>query len=172
MTHQEVEKRAEQVLRNTETYRAPIPMEALLNHLNLRTEAAPLGQNVSGMLVVKDERGAIGYNSLHAIVRQRFTIAHEIAHFVLHVKKNRRLQLFIDREVIFRRDRTGSDRQEVQANRFAEALLMPASLVSEEIRKHDLDLDDEDAFKFLAKRFQVGITPLSNRLLHLGVLRQ
>jgi Zn-dependent peptidase ImmA (M78 family) len=172
MTHQEVEERAAQVLRKTETYRAPIPMEALLNHLNLRTEAAPLGQNVSGMLVAKDERGAIGYNSLHAIVRQRFTIAHEIAHFVLHVKKNRRLQLFIDRDVIFRRDRTGSDRQEVQANRFAEALLMPASLVSEEIRKHDLDFDDEDAFKFLAKRFQVGIAPLTNRLLHLGVLRQ
>jgi Zn-dependent peptidase ImmA (M78 family) len=172
MTHQEVEKRAAQVLRKSGTYRAPIPMEALLNHLNLRAEAAPLGQNVSGMLVAKDERGAIGYNSLHAIVRQRFTIAHEIAHFVLHVKKNRRLQLFIDRDVIFRRDRTGSDRQEVQANRFAEALLMPASLVSEELRKHDLDLDDEDAFKFLAKRFQVGITPLSNRLLHLGVLLQ
>jgi Zn-dependent peptidase ImmA (M78 family) len=88
MTHQEVEKRAAQVLRKSGTYRAPIPMEALLNHLNLRAEAAPLGQNVSGMLVAKDERGAIGYNSLHAIVRQRFTIAHEIAHFVLHVKKN------------------------------------------------------------------------------------
>jgi hypothetical protein len=55
MTHQEVEKRAAQVLRNTETYRAPIPMEALLNRLNLTAEAAPLGQNVSGMLVAKDE---------------------------------------------------------------------------------------------------------------------
>jgi hypothetical protein len=58
MTPQEVEQRAEQILRNTETYRAPIPMEALLNHLNLSAEAAPLGQNVSGMLVAKDERGS------------------------------------------------------------------------------------------------------------------
>jgi Zn-dependent peptidase ImmA (M78 family) len=32
------------------------------------------------MLVVKGERGAIGYNSAHARVRQRFTISHEIAH--------------------------------------------------------------------------------------------
>jgi Zn-dependent peptidase ImmA (M78 family) len=172
MTHEEVEERAEQLLREADTYRAPIPIEPLLLHLKLRTEGAPLGQNVSGMLVVKDERGAIGYNFAHAIVRQRFTIAHEIAHFILHVKKNRRSQLFIDRDMIFRRDGTGSDHQEVQANRFAEALLMQAKLVSEEIRRNDLDLDDEEAFKFLAKRFQVSTAPLTNRLIHLGVLRQ
>jgi Zn-dependent peptidase ImmA (M78 family) len=40
------------------------------------------------MLVVKGERGAIGYNSTHARVRQRFTISHEIAHYLLHTKKS------------------------------------------------------------------------------------
>ena len=39
------------------------------------------------MLVVEDERGAIAYNSAHSHVRQRFTVAHEIAHFVLHLKR-------------------------------------------------------------------------------------
>jgi hypothetical protein len=33
--------------------------------------------------------------------------------------------------------------EEVQANLFGPALLMPASLVRQEISKHDLDLDDE-----------------------------
>jgi len=41
---------------------------------------------------------------------------------------------------------------EVQANLF-DALLMPASVVRQEIGKHDLDLDDEEALTFLAKRF-------------------
>lgn len=80
--------------------------------------AAGLGETVSGMLVVEDDRGAIGYNATHAPVRQRFTIAHEIAHYILHVKKSRKSQLFIDRSVTFRRDETsstGDDNQEVEA---------------------------------------------------------
>ena len=42
------------------------------------------------------ERGAIGYNSAHARVRQRLTISHEIAHYLLHAKKGRKGELFID----------------------------------------------------------------------------
>ena len=174
MTREELEQRAEQILRETETYRVPVAIEVLAHRLKLRTEAAALGDNISGVLVVENEHGAIGYNSTHAPVRQRFTVAHEIAHYVLHVKKNRRSQLFIDRYVAFRRDdhsSTGSDREEVEANRFGAALLMPENLVREEIRKHDLDLDDEDALIQLAKRFHVSTAAMTNRLTNLGLLR-
>ena len=51
MTHEEVEERAEQVQRKTDTYRAPAPIEVLAHRLNLTTEPAALGQDVSGMLV-------------------------------------------------------------------------------------------------------------------------
>ena len=174
MTREEVEERAEQVLRKTDTYREPVPIEVLAHRLNLTTEAAALGQDVSGMLVAAHERGAIAYNSTHSHVRQRFTVAHEIAHFVLHLKKNRRSQLFIDRYVVFRPGDipvARNDREEVQANLFGAALLVPASLVRTGIRKHDLDLDDEEAFSFLAKRFQVSTAAMALRLINLGVLR-
>ena len=174
MTHEEIEERAEQVLRKTDTYREPVPIEVLVHRLNLTTEAAALGQDVSGMLVAANERGAIAYNSTHTHVRQRVTIAHEIGHFVLHLKKNCRTQLFIDRYVVFRPDgisTAGSDHKEVQANLFGAALLVPASLVRTDIRKHDLDLDDEGALSFLAKRFQVSTAAMTLRLINLGVLR-
>jgi len=173
MTNQQVEARAEQVLRDTETYRVPVQIDVVAHRLNLTTEAAALREDVSGMLVVEGDRGAIGYNSTHAPVRQRFTIAHEIAHFLLHLKKNRKSQLFIDR-FVFRRDEksaTGSDREEVEANRFGAALLMPASLVRKEIRRHDLDLDDAEGIDFLARRFQVSTAAMTNRLTTLGLLR-
>jgi Zn-dependent peptidase ImmA (M78 family) len=173
MNNEQLETHAERVLRETETYRVPVQIEVVAHRMKLSTEAAALGEDVSGMLVVENDRGAIGYNSTHAPVRQRFTIAHEIAHFVLHLKKNRKSQLFIDRH-IFRRDEnsaTGSDREEVEANRFGAALLMPATLVHKEIRKHDLDLDDEDAISFLSKRFQVSTAAMTNRLTTLGLLR-
>jgi hypothetical protein len=63
MTHEEVEEQAEQVLRKTDTYREPVPIEVLAHRLNLTTEAAALGQGVSGILVAAAERGAIAYNS-------------------------------------------------------------------------------------------------------------
>ena len=150
------------------------PFEVLAHRLNLTTEAAALGQDVSGMLVAVHERGAIACNSTHTHVRQRATIAHEIGHFVLHLKKNCRTQLFIDRYVVFRPDgisTAGSDHEEVQANLFGAALLMPAGLVRQEIGKHDLDFDDEQALIFLAKRFQVSTAPMTMRLINLGVLR-
>jgi Zn-dependent peptidase ImmA (M78 family) len=173
MTNEEIDEQAEQTLRKTEAYRLPVPIEVVAHRLKLRTEAAALGDSVSGMLVVEDNRGAIAYNSSHARVRQRFTVAHEIAHFLLHLKKNRRSQLFIDRYV-FRRDEnsaTGSDHEEVEANRFGAALLMPAAFVRKEIRKHELDLDDEEALTFLARRFQVSTAAMTNRLNTLGLLR-
>src|SRR5262249_48886842 len=115
MRNDQIEGRAEQVLRATEMFRVPVQIDVVAHRLNLTTNAAALREDVSGMLVIENERGAIGYNSMHAPVRQRFTIAHEIAHFLLHLKKNRKSQLFIDR-FVFRRDEnssTGKDREEV-----------------------------------------------------------
>ena len=173
-TKQEIEKRAEQTLRETDTYRVPVAIEVLAHRLKLSTQASPLGDNVSGVLVVENGRGAIGYNSDHAHVRQRFTIAHEIGHYLLHVKQNRQSQLFIDRYVAFRSDAvpaTGNDRDEVEANRLGAALLMPESLVREQINKLDLDLDDDEAVTLLAKQFQVSTSAMTNRLTNLGLLR-
>ena len=174
MSRENLEAKAEKTLRDTDTYRVPVAIDIVARRLNLTMEAAALGENVSGMLVVKGERGAIGYNSAHARVRQRFTISHEIAHYLLHTKKSEKAQLFIDRHVTFRRDEnssTGVDRDEVEANQLGAALLMPKGLVQQEIRRHDLNLDDEEAISFLAKRFHVSTAAMSNRLVNLRVLR-
>jgi Zn-dependent peptidase ImmA (M78 family) len=137
-------------------------------------EAVALGEGVSGMLVIENGRGAIGYNSAHHPVRQRFTISHEIAHYLLHVKKRSRgSRLFIDRGVTFRRDEnssTGVAKQEVDANQLGAALLMPKGLVNQELAKHDLDLDEEDDISFLAKRFHVSAAAMTNRLTNLGLI--
>jgi Zn-dependent peptidase ImmA (M78 family) len=174
MKRENLEDKAEKTLRDTDTYRVPVAINVVAQRLNLTMEAAALGENVSGMLVVKGDRGAIGYNSAHARVRQRFTISHEIAHYLLHAKRGGKAQLFIDRHVTYRRDEnssTGVDHEEVEANQLGAALLMPKSLVQDEIRRQDLNLDDEDAISLLAKRFQVSTAAMSNRLVNLRMLR-
>jgi Zn-dependent peptidase ImmA (M78 family) len=173
MIREKLEEKAEKTLRETDTYRIPVAIEVLAHRLNLAIQSEALGDNVAGMLVVEGDRGAIGYNATHAAVRQRFTIAHEISHYLLHAKKSQKSQLFIDRHVTFRRDgysSGGVDYQEVEANRLGAALLMPRRLVQQEVKKHDLDLDDEEAISFLAKRFHVSTAAMTNRLLNLRVL--
>ena len=169
-THQ-IEKKAEQILRDSDAYRLPIPLDVVANQLGLLTQGRGLS-DASGVLVVENGRGVIGYNSTHSPVRQRFTIAHEIGHYVLHVK-SKQSHLFIDKS-IFRRDdesSTGNDHEEVDANKFAAALLMPEELVRNEIKKHGFDLDDENDVSNLAKRFNVSTAAMSFRLENLSLLR-
>lgn len=174
MRRKNLEEKAEETLRSTDAYRVPVAIDMVAKRLNLTMQAATLAEDVSGLLFVQGDRGAIGYNSAHAHVRQRFTISHEIAHYLLHAKRTEKEQLFIDRHVTFRRDEkstTGEDREEVEANQLGAALLMPKGLLEQEIQKHDLNLDDGDAIDLLAKQFHVSTSAMSNRLTNLGILR-
>jgi Zn-dependent peptidase ImmA (M78 family) len=172
MSTEELENKAEKILRETDTYRVPVPIQIVAQRLNLTLEALPLG-NISGMLIVRSDRGAIGYNSTHARVRQRFTISHEIAHFALHAQPNEKPRLFTDEHVMSRLGKVASaraERQEAEAYRLGSALLMPKSLIQEEIKNRDLDLDDDVAINFLAKQFWVSPAAIASRLLRLGIL--
>jgi Zn-dependent peptidase ImmA (M78 family) len=167
-----IEEIATQVLQKSKAYRAPVPVDLVVGYLDLATQAKGLA-DASGILVVENDRGVIGFNAFHAPVRQRFTIAHEIGHFVLHVKA-KQSRLFIDRSVAFHRDdesATGNDDEEIEANVFAAALLMPERLVREEIKRLALDLDDEGDLGTLAKRFNVSSAAMTYRLVNIGLLR-
>ena len=170
MQRQNLEERAEKTLRDTDAYQVPVPIHLVAQRLNLTLEAATLGDKVSGLLVVQGDRARIGYNAAHARVRQRFTISHEIAHYLLHVKKTEKAQLFIDKYLRFRRDEASSagvETEEAEANHLGAALLMPRGLVQQEVRDEDLNLDDGEAIELLAKRFQVSTAAMSNRLSNL-----
>ena len=175
MNRHEIEETAKQLLVESDAYRIPVPVDMVAYRLGLLTEAAVLDDNTSGILLVDNNRGAIGYNSTHAPTRQRFTIAHEIGHFVLHVKgKDKQRRLFIDKYRVFFRDGQSSggvDREEIEANSFGAALLMPKQLVLDELLKVDFDIDDDDLPSVLAKRFNVSPIAMSNRLNSLGLIQ-
>lgn len=164
---------AEKLLRESGAYRVPVPVDVVAGHLRLHTTSVGLPDDLSGLLIVEGEKRVIGFHADHAPVRQRFTIAHEIGHYMLHVKPSQS-RLFVDRFVAYRRDdeqNKGKDLEEIEANAFAAALLMPEALVRHEITKQGFDLDDEDDVGELAKRFNVSSMAMSYRLINLGLLR-
>jgi len=167
-----IESKATRLLQQCGALQAPVAMDKVIHHLGLVAQPQSLAE-VSGLLVVEDGRGVIGYNSAHSAVRQRFTIAHEIGHYVLHAQGSRQ-KLFVDKSVYKRDDDSskGEDPEEVEANQFAAALLMPAALVRTELARLQLDLEDEDAVGTLAKRFNVSTTAMLYRLQNVGLIRR
>jgi Zn-dependent peptidase ImmA (M78 family) len=110
------------------THSRPVDVQALANALGLRVVETPLPDDISGKIErdwVDGDGFMITLNSNHAPVRRRFTLAHEIAHFVLH------RDLIGDGIVdngLYRDNRIGDERER-QANTYAAQILMPRNLV-------------------------------------------
>ena len=96
----------------------PLDVFGLAAVLGLNIVTYPMEESTSGFLQLRDGRWEVGVNSLHHVNRQRFTMAHEIGHFMLH----RDHGSFTD-GLLFRKNQ--SNPQEREANLFASLVLMP-----------------------------------------------
>ncbi len=170
MLNRKIEKLTTQILEELKVDRLPIPVNKIAELRGLAIKPYDLGLDVSGVLVVEGGKGTIGFNPTESIVRQRFTIAHELGHYELHKDGD---QLFVDKgfKVMFRdqNSATGEDRMEQEANAFAAALLMPEPLIRKEIQKQNFDFTHEDSMKKLAKIFNVSVPAMTFRISNLGL---
>jgi Zn-dependent peptidase ImmA (M78 family) len=114
----------------------------------------------SGSFSIKDGKPTIWYNTSAPEVRQRFTIAHELGHFVLgHGEAGK---VFRDGARNF--NASQYDPSETSANRFAASLLMPAEAVRYWVRAKKVT--DITA---LAVKFDVSEVAMKYRLKNLGL---
>lgn len=147
----------------------PVPIERIAKSLGVRVEYAPLDGELSGLACVRDGVPIVGVNTLHAPNRQRFTLAHEIAHILLH-RHELEQAVHVDRGSL-RRDAlasAGIDATEIEANAFAAELLMPTELLNSALDGRSVDLEDDEAVATLAKRFKVSEAAIRFRLSSLG----
>lgn len=146
----------------------PVDLEKIAKRLNLQIEYQPLQGEISGCLI-RDEKGAtIGINSLEHPNRQRFTLAHEIGHFLLHEGE----KTFIDRKffkVSLRDGRLGKTLEETEANNFAAQLLMPEEFLLKDLEELEgtEDIENGNAINELATKYQVSKQALTFRLVDL-----
>lgn len=137
----------------------------------------PLPGDVSGMLVPNPDgskKWVIVLNKSHTQERQRFTLAHELGHILLHQYTSPHADGA--QRVRFRdsQSATGTDREEVEANQFAAELLMPRELMLSKLRDLGIDAWDSEratavssAIAKLARECQVSEQALLFRIANL-----
>ena len=164
-----IEDIAQKTLINNNLYTAGFDIKELANSLKIQLIAENMSADVAGFFVMKNNIPVISYNKKANARRTRFTIAHEIGHFLLHSKTQ---PIFIDKTpttVYFRNSvsTTGEILKEREANAFAAALLMPQALIAQEIG-HISGRDVEQVITELARKFDVSDQAMSFRLSNLG----
>lgn len=158
----------------------PVPVERIAERFSIVTRMA-LPDDISGMLVpvqvpAEPRKWAIVVNKSDAPVRQRFTIAHELGHLLMHKYSSPhadgRMQVRFRNEA----SATGSVREEIEANQFAAELLMPERHVRLVVARLRFDMADpsvdKEALRSLtssAKRFGVSVQALSFRIANLNL---
>jgi Zn-dependent peptidase ImmA (M78 family) len=158
-----IRRQVQQLLEQHGVQRPPVPVEVIAELVGAKLKYSPYEGELAGMLIRDHGRCIIGINSNHHTNRQRFTIAHEIGHLILHD-----IQVHIDRDFrVLRRDANSSlaiDHLEIEANRFAAELLMPFDMLVKDLAERNIDVEDEETLRPLARRYRVSRQAITHRI--------
>jgi hypothetical protein len=140
---------------------APVKLSEIARDLGLVVKSATLRPGISGEIRPDPDRPGefvIRVSRHDSRERQRFTVAHEIGHFLLHRDQ---IGTGITDDALYRS--TLSDRREAEANRIAADILMPDALIREWLDRAQL-LGVADKVSYLRENFQVSDAAMRIRL--------
>jgi len=165
-----ISKKVGQLLKDGSISVPPVDVESLAKSLGLQVLYHPFSdgsEDISGCIIQEQGIVAIGVNSSHHPNRQRFTVAHEMGHYVLHRATLESVHLTRDF-----RSSEGDDDREIEANSFAAELLMPEEMIRERINNAELDVESASKLTQLARTFGVSQQAMTIRLVRLGILQE
>lgn len=178
----DVKKQSQKLLEDFTVKKVPfVDVKEIAENLGIRILDKPFADNpsLSGMLIRKTDQAIMAINEAQSKQRQRFTIAHEIGHFIFDKGKDVWVDEGIGSAQISYRMSPGSrslyEEEEVRANKFAAALLMPEDWIrsSFENRKDDTDWINEDSLVgTLAEDYKVSMQAMFIRLLELDLIER
>ena len=166
-------REAERVLQLSNVVLAPVKVDRIASKW-AHVLKQQLDRDISGMLVplpqpVDGKQWAIVVNKSHSDVRQRFTIAHELGHLLLHGYKSAHADRAFKVRLRDSHSSEGSVLEEIEANRFAAELLMPACLLRARLANHSIEYApaggaSDREIATLAREFNVSTQALQIRL--------
>ncbi|QKR99205.1 ImmA/IrrE family metallo-endopeptidase [Sphingomonas sp. CL5.1] len=139
----------------------PVKVGELASELGLKVTRAPLLPKISGLIQPSSDARSgfeIRVNKYEIPERQRFTVAHEISHYLLHRDD---IGSGVVDSIMYRSNLTS--RKETEANRLAADIVMPARAVSRELERLGGRRTD-DVVEKLAAMFRVSVPAMKVRL--------
>lgn len=143
----------------------PVPIEEMVEKGGIEISYAPSAE-YSGMLLRKSDGNVLmGINNSENIQRMRFTIAHELGHYLLdtadHVTVDYRNKIYS----------TNKPDKERVADYFAANILMPESIIRNDFKKQTKSgVFFEENLSEMADRYQVSKEAIKYRLMNLGLI--
>jgi len=172
-----IKKVVEKILEKSNISSAPVEVENLAKEVGIEIIKAELPHDISGAIDMENpSRPRILINKDHPLVRQRFSIAHELGHFFLHKPDG----IHIDKNFssIFLRNEDSSTALypiEIEANKFAALLLMPEKFLVNSIRQklqEERTIEISTLIKNLKDQFEVSEPAMKFRLQNLGIINE
>ena len=166
--------RARHLIADHQISQPPVHVEELAEALGFQIARHRFDGPESGFALRDGKQSIIGVNIQTSRRRQRFTIAHELGHLLMHEGR----PLTVDQAVlrIDLRDEVSSmatDLQEMEANTFAATLLMPEEVVLDYatvLMQSNAEISRDDLITKLARTFDVSVEAMGYRLISLGIL--
>lgn len=150
----------------------PVDVYRLARNAGATIVQERLDPEVSGVLYRRPEGVVIAVNKEHALTRRRFTVAHELGHLLLHQGRPLIVDHLVRARINFRDHRSSlaTEREEIDANRFAANILMPADMIHACVTNELANQMDEDrTIRSLAHKFSVSPEAMEFRLINLGL---
>ncbi len=157
------EQLVDEILKQNPQLPLPVPVVELATLAGITKIESLSSQGFEGTLISNAEKtaGAIFYNGTVPRSRQKFTIGHELGHFLL--PWHRQLTFECTAEDISSRARKD---WEIQANQFSAELLMPTALVKP--RLHAMRDPELAHVQELSAQFEVSFEATARRLVELS----
>lgn len=155
-----------------EKYLADIPVKlgSLARELGVSAvKIASMKTGVSGQITKEDDKYIIRVNRNEARERQRFTIAHELAHYLLHRQVIDQFRDGITDNVLYRSG--APERIEYEANKLAADLVMPEEMIRRILESDFKGTVTEATIEKLAAYFEVSKAAMELRLRESSVHR-
>ncbi len=141
----------------------PVKLGSLAREIGVSgIKVSSMRTGVSGQITNKNGRYIIRVNRNEARERQRFTIAHELAHYLLHRHVIDSLPDGITDNVLYRSG--APERIEYEANRLAAELVMPMELIEKKLSRDFSGVVTEVTIESLAASFEVSKAAMEIRL--------
>lgn len=175
MGTRKAQNRAKKLLRDFDISASPpIDVRAIAQRLDLSLVERsrlhhPSHGDVSGLLLRKGGMAICVVNADQHENRRRFTVAHELGHFLLHPPQESYVDPRFDVAARSNRATEGADLYEIEANAFAAELLMPEEWIRASV-KGPLDVFNDDTIQTLADEYVVSHQAMTYRLINLGLL--